>query len=190
MRHSCNRPGVLVRGVHEHHTGHLAWVRVVIQADDVATERMAHEHKRRLHAGVTQEDMKITRGGIAPVRVRAGITPTERSPVVPAGAGERGDLALRRRPDVPGRRMLSKMTLGLPSPRAWMLSVRPPTSTGRPTCCRTRLSRHAAICSYEKAATTRNTTIAENSLSHRMLASMRIDRLVHLCARRARSGFA
>ena len=33
--HALNRAGVLVRGIREHHAGHLAWVSMVIEADDV-----------------------------------------------------------------------------------------------------------------------------------------------------------
>ena len=47
MGHALNRAGILVRGIHEHHAGCLAWVRVVIQTDDVPAKRMAHQHKRR-----------------------------------------------------------------------------------------------------------------------------------------------
>lgn len=38
MGHALNRAGVLVRGIREHHTGHLARVSMVIQADDVPAE--------------------------------------------------------------------------------------------------------------------------------------------------------
>jgi len=36
--HALNRPGVLMRRVHEHHARHVAGIGVVIQPDDVPTE--------------------------------------------------------------------------------------------------------------------------------------------------------
>ena len=104
MGHALNRAGILVRGIHEHHAGYLAWVRVVIQADDVPAKRMAHEHKRRPESCVLHEAMQIPRGRIAPRRVRPGITPTDVRAVVPARARECGDATLGRRPDVARRR--------------------------------------------------------------------------------------
>ena len=57
MGHALNRAGILVRGIHEHHAGCLASVRVVIQADHVPAKRMADEHKRRLESCVLHEAM-------------------------------------------------------------------------------------------------------------------------------------
>ena len=61
-------------------------------------------------------------------------------------------------------RALTKTTVGLPSPVQWMLSVRPPMSTERPTCFSTRRSRHAPMCSYKAAP---SSTTATNTATSR-----------------------
>jgi hypothetical protein len=84
MGHALYRAGVLVRGIREHHAGHFAWERMVIQADDVPAKRGADQNKWPLQSRVLDELMQIPRGRVAPGRVRSGITPTDVSAVIPA----------------------------------------------------------------------------------------------------------
>ena len=57
MRHALNRARIVERRIHKHHAGCLAWVRVVIQTNDVPTKRMAHEHKRRPQSCILHQAM-------------------------------------------------------------------------------------------------------------------------------------
>jgi hypothetical protein len=84
MAHALYRAGVLERRIREHHSGHLAWVGVVIQTDDVAAERVAHENEWPLESRAIHELTQISRGSITPSRIRSGITPSNVRAVVPA----------------------------------------------------------------------------------------------------------
>jgi hypothetical protein len=84
MGHALYRARVLERGIRKHHAGHVAWVGMVIEPDDVAAERMAHENEWPLESRVIHELTQISRGSITPSRVRSGITPANVRPVVPA----------------------------------------------------------------------------------------------------------
>lgn len=63
-----------------------------------------HENERRLESCVPHELMQIPRGRIPPRGVRARLTPTKVSAVIPACAGEYRYATLGRRPDVARRR--------------------------------------------------------------------------------------
>jgi hypothetical protein len=54
--HALNRAGILVRSIHDHHPGRFAGVCMVILADDIAAERVAHKHERSLESCVLRAD--------------------------------------------------------------------------------------------------------------------------------------